>query len=106
MSKQYPWAKEAVDGYLSTMIDNAVAVDGVEVSEASLAYVVGRFLQADGHETRVDRRSLSEGTLRLTAVLAALFQPLALEGNIPLVGIEEPEISLHPRCSAPSTTPW
>lgn len=96
MSKQYPWAKEAVDGYLSTMIDNAVAVDGVEVSEASLAYVVGRFLQADGHETRIDRRSLSEGTLRLTAVLAALFQPLALEGNIPLVGIEEPEISLHP----------
>ncbi|MFD8050157.1 AAA family ATPase [Streptomyces chartreusis] len=96
LERHYPWAKEAIDGYLSTMIDNAVGVDGVEVREANFAFVVGRFLQADGHVTKVDRRSLSDGTLRLTAVLAALFQPLVLDGAMPLIGVEEPEISLHP----------
>nr|WP_163016912.1 AAA family ATPase [Streptomyces chartreusis] len=96
LERHYPWAKEAIDGYLSTMIDNAVGVDGVEVQEVNLAFVVGRFLQADGHVTKVDRRSLSDGTLRLTAVLAALFQPLVLDGAMPLIGVEEPEISLHP----------
>jgi predicted ATPase len=30
------------------------------------------------------------------AVLAALFQPESLDGRLPLIGIEEPEIALHP----------
>ena len=29
-------------------------------------------------------------------MLAALFQPESLDGRLPLVGIEEPEIALHP----------
>ncbi|MCT9008752.1 AAA family ATPase [Streptomyces sp. NPDC054766] len=96
LAREYPWAKETIDGYLATMIDNAVGLDGVEVPEADLALVVGRFRGEDGQIVKVDRRSLSEGTLRLAAVLAALFQPEALTGDIPFVGIEEPEISLHP----------
>ncbi|MFG2961493.1 AAA family ATPase [Streptomyces sp. NPDC048291] len=96
MERLHPWAKETLNGYLFTMIDNAVAVDGAEVTEADLAFVVGRSRQADGSVARVDRRSLSEGTLRLTAVLAALFQRAALDGAMPLIAIEEPEISLHP----------
>ncbi|WP_435172643.1 AAA family ATPase [Actinacidiphila sp. bgisy145] len=87
--------KDAIDGYISTMIENAAGVDGREVAEADLAYVVGRFLE-DGRQKEVDRRSLSDGTLRLAGVLAALYQPRALDGSIPFVGIEEPEISLHP----------
>jgi predicted ATPase len=39
---------------------------------------------------------MSEGTVRSAAVLAALFQPESLNGRLPLVGIEEPEIALHP----------
>lgn len=96
LARSYPWAKETLDGYIATMIDNAVGVDGVEIPEADLAVVVGRFRGGDGQVTKVDRRSLSEGTLRLAGVLAALFQPTALKGHFPLVGIEEPEISLHP----------
>lgn len=96
LSSGHPWVKETLDGYVATMIDNAVGLDGVEVREADLAFVVGRFLGADGQVAKVDRRALSEGTLRLAGVLSALFQPLALTGDIPLVAIEEPEISLHP----------
>lgn len=96
LASEYPWAKETIDGYLATMIDNAVGLDGVEVPEADLALVVGRFRGEDGQIVKVDRRSLSEGTLRLAAVLAALLQPGVLTGDIPFVGIEEPEISLHP----------
>ncbi|MFF8013950.1 AAA family ATPase [Streptomyces sp. NPDC007929] len=96
LSSGHPWVKETLDGYVATMIDNAMGLDGVEVREADLAFVVGRFLGADGQVAKVDRRALSEGTLRLAGVLSALFQPLALTGDIPLVAIEEPEISLHP----------
>ena len=95
LARRTPWAKETIDGYVSTMIDNAAGLDGKEFDEADLAYLVGRFLE-DGRRKEVDRRSLSDGTLRLTGVLAALFQPRALNGSIPFVGIEEPEISLHP----------
>lgn len=96
LARHRPWIKETIDGYVSTMIDNAVGLDGKELPEADLAYLVGRFVE-DGGEKEVDRRSLSDGTLRLVGVLAALFQPRATDGSIPIVGIEEPEISLHPR---------
>lgn len=90
-----PWVKDTIDGYVSTMIENAAGLDGKEFEEADLAYVVGRFFE-DGRHKQVDRRSLSDGTLRLAGVLAALFQPRALNASIPFIGIEEPEISLHP----------
>jgi len=103
LARHRPWVKDTVDGYISTMIENAAGLDGKEFEEADLAYVVGRFLE-DGSEDgshrgghrQVDRRSLSDGTLRLAGVLAALFQSRVLNGSIPFVGIEEPEISLHP----------
>lgn len=95
LAQHRPWVKDTVDGYISTMIENAAGLDGKEFEEADLAYVVGRFLE-DGSHRQVDRRSLSDGTLRLAGVLAALFQSRVLNGSIPFVGIEEPEISLHP----------
>ena len=95
LAENRPWVKDTIDGYVSTMIENAAGLDGKEFAEADLAYVVGRFLE-DGSHKQVDRRSLSDGTLRLAGVLAALFQSRALNGSIPLIGIEEPEISLHP----------
>ncbi|OFA48279.1 hypothetical protein BEN35_18925 [Streptomyces fradiae] len=96
LAERYPWIKETIDGYLATMIDNAAGLDGFNVPEADLAYVTGRFVSEGGHVAKVDRRSLSEGTLRLAGVLTALFQPHVLLGEFPLIGIEEPEISLHP----------
>jgi hypothetical protein len=40
--------------------------------------------------------AVSDGTIRAAGVLAALFQLPAADGRIPLIGIEEPEIALHP----------
>ena len=95
LARDTPWAMDTINGYISTMIDNAAGLDGKEFNEADLAFVVGRFRE-DGQQKEVDRRSLSDGTLRLAGVLAALFQHRALNGSIPFIGIEEPEISLHP----------
>jgi predicted ATPase len=40
--------------------------------------------------------NMSDGTLRALGVLTALFQENAEGGRIPLVGIEEPEVAVHP----------
>lgn len=40
--------------------------------------------------------AMSDGTIRAAGVLAALFQPAVLDGRVRVVGIEEPETSLHP----------
>ncbi len=50
----------------------------------------------DGERFDFGAEAMSEGTVRSAAVLAALFQPESLDGRLPLVGIEEPEIALHP----------
>ena len=39
--------------------------------------------------------NMSDGTLRALAILVALFQP-GVRAGVPLVGIEEPEVALHP----------
>jgi predicted ATPase len=43
--------------------------------------------------------NMSDGTLRALGVLVALFQP-GLDGQISLVGLEEPETALHPAAAA------
>jgi predicted ATPase len=43
--------------------------------------------------------NMSDGTLRVLGVLVALFQP-GLDGQISLVGLEEPETALHPAAAA------
>lgn len=40
--------------------------------------------------------SVSDGTLRALGVLVAVFQPPVERVGIPLVGIEEPEVAIHP----------
>lgn len=51
------------------------------------------FEQVLGGETfRFDARQMSDGTLRALGILIALFQP----GAGPLIGIEEPELAVHP----------
>ena len=40
--------------------------------------------------------AMSDGTIRAAGMLAALFQPSARDGRIRLIGIEEPELAVHP----------
>ncbi len=90
-----PVGKERLDAYLSALVPNAVGVD--ERLEGRYATVEARFTGgAPGAIDVFARESLSEGTLRAAGVLAALFQPPAFDGRISLIGIEEPELALHP----------
>ncbi|MDA8080830.1 MAG: AAA family ATPase [Actinomycetota bacterium] len=41
-------------------------------------------------------QDISDGTLRAAGVLAALFQPDVLDARTSLIGMEDPEIALHP----------
>jgi len=87
--------KERLDAYLSALVPGALGVD--ERREGRYSTVQARFRAGDGVGVDVFlREELSEGTVRAAGVLAALFQPPAFDGRIPLVGIEEPETALHP----------
>ena len=87
--------KERFDAYVSALVPGALGVD--ERREGRYSTVQARFRAGDGDGEDVFlREALSEGTVRAAGVLAALFQPPAFAGRIPLVGIEEPEVALHP----------
>lgn len=90
-----PLGKERLDAYLSALVPNALGVD--ERREGRYSTVQAQFQAGDddGVQTFL-RENLSEGTVRAAGVLAALFQPAVSAGRIPLIGMEEPEIGLHP----------
>ncbi len=51
---------------------------------------------APGVESVGQPDRMSDGTIRIAGVLAALFQPWVLDGRISLIGLENPETALHP----------
>ena len=92
--------KERLDAYLAALVPNALGVD--ERREGRYSTVQARFAAGevggagDGGVEVFLRETMSEGTVLAAGVLAALFQPAAFSGRIPLVAIEEPETALHP----------
>jgi predicted ATPase len=87
--------KERLDAYLSALVPGALGVD--ERREGRYSTVQARFRAADGDREEIFlREEMSEGTLRAAGVLAALLQPRAAAGQVPLIAIEEPETALHP----------
>jgi predicted ATPase len=94
LTVEYREYKQRVDAYLRSIVPGLVSMDpfyaGQYVTVSMLAATEG------GREVEFGAASMSDGTVRAAAVLAALFQPWALDGRIRLVGIEEPEIALHP----------
>jgi predicted ATPase len=96
MSKNSEARKERIEEYLSKVVPGVRGVDvravgsketlefRQEVSDLKDAW---RFLAAN----------MSDGTVRALGILVALFQSGdRAENRVPLVGIEEPEIALHP----------
>jgi predicted ATPase len=87
--------KQRLDAYLRAVLPWAASVE--RDFAGSYVTVLLRMLYEEGSgRYEFGPESMSDGTLRTVGVLAALFQPWALEGRVPLVGIEEPEIALHP----------
>ena len=82
-----------IDAYLSAIAHGAT---GIEARDVGAYKAVILNTNVDGEAFQFGSEAMSEGTVRAAAVLAALFQPESLDGRLPLIGIEEPEIALHP----------
>jgi predicted ATPase len=66
----------------------------IKVSQAA-SYLVVQFRHADKHEPKskwFDAAQESDGTLRVAGIVTALLQ----EPPVPLIGVEEPELTVHP----------
>jgi predicted ATPase len=95
IERENPGYKQRLDSYMQAIVPGVVGVD----QWVAGPYVTVKLRMATGHggrEVVFDPRGMSDGTIRAVGVLAALFQPAVLDGRVPLVGIEEPEIALHP----------
>ncbi|MCY4074992.1 MAG: AAA family ATPase [Acidobacteria bacterium] len=82
------WKPEVVAGLGRLTGD----VRDIKVSKAA-SYLVAQFRHgANGQGKWFDAAQESDGTLRVAGILTALLQ----EPSLPLVGIEEPELTVHP----------
>jgi predicted ATPase len=88
------WAKERIGEYLQAIVPEIVGVEPLKLGHMETL----QFLQSvdgTGAPQSFVAQSMSDGTLRAVGVLIALFQAHG-RSAIPLVGIEEPEMALHP----------
>ena len=88
--------KKHIEEYLEDVMPGVHAVDVKELGTmATLEFrqkIVG-----DEYPWRFSSNNMSDGTLRVLGILVALFQgDPDMQKRVPLVGIEEPEIALHP----------
>jgi predicted ATPase len=87
--------KERIDAYLRAIVPGLVSIDKYNAGQYVTIAMQAR-TGSEGQEVEFGPDSLSDGTIRAAGVLAALFQPWVLDRRVRFVGIEEPEIALHP----------
>ncbi len=88
-------AFDRIGRYLSVVTDSVELLGEAKYGE----YETVRFRvagDARGQSLDFDAAGMSDGTLRALATLVAAFQSIVSRGQPKLVGIEEPETSLHP----------
>lgn len=89
--------KHRIEEYLERIVHGVVRVDPKSVSPME-TLEFGQEVKGARHPWRFGAASMSDGTLRAFGVLLALFQAggdTAANGRS-LVGIEEPDLALHP----------
>ncbi|MEW6365391.1 MAG: AAA family ATPase [Acidobacteriota bacterium] len=96
LESESPQVKERVESYLAKVVPG---VSGVAVKHFGSKETIEFRQQVSGADSpwRFLATNMSDGTLRVLGVIVALFQ--AANGQrrrVPLVGIEEPELALHP----------
>lgn len=98
MERYAPQEKRQVEEYLALVVPSVHGVQRVGVGPMETL----QFRQdtaGSKHPWRFNANSMSDGTLRALGILVALFQ--GGEGKHPsLVGIEEPEVALHPAAAS------
>jgi predicted ATPase len=95
LERDRPSYKERVDAYLRAIVPDVVGIEPW-LAGTYASVMLRSAATHEGERILFPPNAMSDGTIRAAGVLAALFQPEVLDGQIPLVGIEEPEIALHP----------
>ncbi|MDE0555512.1 MAG: AAA family ATPase [Candidatus Poribacteria bacterium] len=91
-----PSVKKDIEEYLALVVPSVHAVD-VKALGPKETLEFRQDVAGDKHRWRFLANNMSDGTLRVLGILAALFQgDPDMQKRVPLVGIEEPEIALHP----------
>lgn len=91
-----PSVKEDIEEYLALVVPGVHSVD-VEKFGPKETLEFRQDVAGDKHPWRFLANNMSDGTLRVLGILVALFQgDDDAQKRVPLVGIEEPEIALHP----------
>lgn len=91
-----PRHKQKIEAYLGKVVPGIVNVDRRQIGHRETLEFRQKVRGAK-HPWKFSAANMSDGTLRALGVLVALFQGFATNGTDPrLVGIEEPEVALHP----------
>ncbi len=98
-SQLSPAVKENIEEYLAAVVPGIHKVN-VKVFGPKETLEFRQDVAGDKHTWRFLANNMSDGTLRVLGILVALFQgDQGTQNSVPLVGIEEPEIALHPAAS-------
>ncbi len=97
LGTHYPATKQRIEEYLAKVVPGVRSVD-VKVVGPKETLEFRQVVAGSKEPWRFLAANMSDGTLRVLGILVALFQS---GGNgaslrVPLVGIEEPEVALHP----------
>ena len=94
LARTQPLVKRRIEEYLAKVVPG---IDGVDAKRVGHMETVEFRQRVEGQKDawRFPAINMSDGTLRALGILIALFQHAASE-SAPLVGIEEPEVALHP----------
>ena len=97
MEAQNPAAKQRIEEYLSEIVPGVRRVEHLAIGPRE-TLEFGQDVAGSQSPWRFLAANMSDGTLRALGILVALLQPGNGDGtsSVPLVGIEEPEIALHP----------
>lgn len=96
IKRQSPRTRARIDEYLKVIVPGLVGVDRRALGPKH-TLVFRQMVREGARHKRFLASQMSDGTLRVVGILAALFQGAAAEDDRRrLVCIEEPEIALHP----------
>jgi predicted ATPase len=95
LEKGHSGYKGRLDAYLRAVLPGAASLER-DFAGGYVTVLLRTMFGEGAGPKNFGPEAMSDGTIRAAAVLAALFQPWTLEGRVPLIGIEEPEIALHP----------
>lgn len=100
LARRAPRRKQRIEEYLQAVVPGIVAVNQVSRGRQETLEFRQRVSGAND-SWRFDAHTMSDGTLRALGLLVALFQPASPPWKwAPLIGIEEPEVALHPAATA------